>query len=99
MNKQFQLLKDLLLHRECGGYDIFNSSISLAIDIVCEAEGIERNDLIQELKEIHHISWNNYCEYHKPEIWERNLYTYERLIDAFYYKNLGQKDVFITSKR
>ena len=57
-DKAFELLKELLLLQSAGGFDMYNQSIEIAIDIYCELANKDRNNFKADLIAISSFIWS-----------------------------------------
>lgn len=76
--KSFELLKELLIVREQGAYEVLDKSISLAIDVYCNEANLSRNKFIDELKRKYNIAWDGYWK--DTTTFKRRQLTYKMLI-------------------
>lgn len=58
--KSYELLKELLLLRKAGSYNMLDNSISLAIDLYCEESKNNRDSVINSLKVLYNLVWDGY---------------------------------------
>lgn len=86
-NKCFELLKEQLLWQSAGGFDSYNKSIDLTIQIYCELCNIDEQEYKEKVSYVKSLAWDNYYnnvnkEYNNWETYQKN---YEKLIDLILY--------------
>lgn len=77
--KMAQLLKELLLTRECGAYETLDKEISLAIDIYSNMVNLTREELIEILNNIYQLVWADYWSDLKS--WDKRQEQYKLLLN------------------
>jgi hypothetical protein len=80
--KQFQLIKELMLHQMAGAGDSVEKSIDLAIDVYCEMTNTDANEFKKEWQHRKLIIWSlNGKWLMDNELWKRYMVLYEIAID------------------
>ena len=81
--KTTKLLKNLLLLQMAGAGNSVNEEISIAMDLYCEMNGKDREQLINKIKEIHKKTLCNKV-FTSPQEYENAIEVYQLYIKELF---------------
>ena len=80
--KQFELIKELMLHQMAGAGDSVEKSLDLAIDVYCEMNNINAEEFKKEWQHRKSNVWSLDGKWLMDmDLWKRNMELYEIAIN------------------
>lgn len=80
--KQFQLIKELMLHQMAGAGDSVEEVIDLAIDVYCEMTNTDAEAFKKEWQHRKYIIWSLDGKWMlDDQLWKRNMELYNVAIE------------------